>query len=330
VDNGQLDPAVAQIRIVDRKPAPSKRALAERADITLCALLPVYAALSWLRPEERWASLIRGYFVSIDEKGPLDTMVRGIEESGLAPELAMSAGTAASILNAHRLESYFQYLRDYRPGGWKPAIRIDNEPALREVVESGRGAVLWVGHFVYNGLPLKKGMHSAGYEVFHLSRPEHGFSTTRFGMRFLNPIRSIIEERYLTKRIIIERGAEHKAVREAHRLLKQGKTVSITAGHWEGRQLAFAPIGRGVLPMSVGAPSLAHATGAALIPIFIVRENGVFRIIVGDEIGMAKNSRENAVREAVAKFARQLTSYAVAYPDQWRGWKYLKRADAAQ
>jgi lauroyl/myristoyl acyltransferase len=330
VDNDQLDPAVAQIRIVDRKPAPPERALVERADLTLCALLPVYAVLSWLRPEERWAPLIRSTFVSIDEKGPLDTMVRGIEASGLAPELSISAGTAASILNAHRLESYFQYLRDYRPGGWKAKTRIDNEGLLAEIVGSGRGAVLWVGHFVYNGLPLKKGMHEAGYEVFHLSRPEHGFSTTRFGMRVLNPIRSTIEERYLAKRIIIERGAEHKAVREAHRLLKQGKTISITAGHWEGRQLAFAPIGEGFLPMSTGAPSLAHATGAALLPIFIVREEGVFRIIVGEEIGMAKNSRDNAVREAVAKFAALLRRYAVAYPDQWRGWKYLKRANSVQ
>jgi lauroyl/myristoyl acyltransferase len=330
VDEAQLEPAVAQIRIVDRKPNPPKRVPVERADVTLCALLPVYAALSWLRPEERWSPIIRNYFVSIDEKGPLDTMVRGIEASGLAPDLAMSAGTAASILNAHRLESYFQYLRDYRPGGWRAQTAIDNEPVLKQATESGRGALLWVGHFVYNGLPLKKGMHAAGYEVFHLSRPEHGFSTTRFGMRFLNPIRSTIEERYLAKRIIIERGAEHKAVREAHRLLKQGKTVSITAGHWEGRQLAFAPIGQGFLPMSTGAPSLAHATGAALLPIFILRENGAFRIVVGDEIGMAKNSRDNAVREAVADFSRQLRRYAVAYPDQWRGWKYLKRADALQ
>jgi lauroyl/myristoyl acyltransferase len=330
VNETQLDAAGSQIRIVDRKAGPSKRATIERADVTLCAFLPIYAALSWLRPEERWAPIIRSYFVSIDEKGPLDTMVRGIEASGLAPELSMSPGAAASMLNAHRLESYFQYLRDYRPGGWQAGTRVENAAVLDDAIRSGRGAVLWVGHFVYNGLPLKKGMHSAGYEVFHLSRPEHGFSTTRFGMRFLNPIRSTIEERYLAKRIIIERGAEHKAVREAHRLLKKGKTVSITAGHWEGRQLAFAPIGSGFLPMSVGAPSLAHATGAALLPVFIMRDKGAFRIVVGDEIGMAKNSRENAVREAVADFSGQLRRYAVAYPDQWRGWKYLKRADAIQ
>lgn len=326
----QREPALDEIRIVDRKPSLPTRALIERSDVTLCAFLPVYAALSWLRPEERWEPIIRRYFVSIDEKGPLDTMVRGIEASGLGPELPMSAGAAASMLNAHRLESYFQYLKDYARDGWQPNARIENEALLKDATKSGRGAVLWVGHFVFNGLPLKKGMHSAGYEVFHLSRPEHGFSTTRFGMRFLNPIRSTIEERYLAKRIIIERGAEHKAVREAHRLLKEGRTISITAGHWEGRQLAFAPIGKGLLPLSTGAPSLAHATGAALLPIFIVREEGAFRIIVGEEIGMAKNSRENAVREAIAGFARQLRRYAVAHPDQWRGWKYLKRPDALQ
>lgn len=299
----------------------------DRGDLTLSALLPVYASLSWLLSEERWDPVIRRFLVSIDEKGPLDTMVRGIEASALASQLRISPGAAASVLNAHRLESYFQYLRDYRPGGWRPRFAIDNETALKAALQRGKGVVVWVGHFVYNGLPLKKGMHSAGYEVFHLSRPEHGFSTTRFGMRFLNPIRSKIEERYLAKRIIIERGAEHRSVREAHRLLKQGKIVSITAGHWEGRQLALAPIGQGFLPMSIGAPSIAHATGAALLPVFIVRDTGVFRICVGDEIALSAKTREDAARQAVADFSARLAAYAVAYPDQWRGWKYLKRSD---
>ena len=55
----QLEPAVDQIRIVDRKPSPQERPLIERADINLCGFLPVYAALSWLRPEERWAPIIK-------------------------------------------------------------------------------------------------------------------------------------------------------------------------------------------------------------------------------------------------------------------------------
>ncbi len=314
--------------MIDRKPSAPHRAALENSDLTLCALLPVYGALSWAVPEAKWAALIRSCFVSIDEKGPLDTMVRGIEASGLEAELTMSPGAAASALNAHRLESYFQYLRDYRAGGWQADITIENDELIRDVQRSNRGVVLWVGHFVYNGLPLKKGMHAAGYEVYHLSRPEHGFSTTRFGMRFLNPIRSTVEERYLAKRVIIERGAEHKAVREAHRLLKAGKIISITAGHWEGRQLAFAPVGDGFLPMSVGAPSLAHATGAALLPVFIVRDGTRFRIIIGGEIRTQSNMRETAVKEAVAGFAEQLRPYAVSHPDQWRGWKYLKRPDA--
>jgi hypothetical protein len=192
--------------------------------------------------------------------------------------------------------------------------------------------VLWVGHFVFNGLPLKKAMHGAGYQVFHLSRPEHGFSTTRFGMRFLNPIRSRIESRYLAQRIIIQRGAEHRAVREAHRLLVAGKIVSITAGHWEGRQLAYAPIGDALLPLSVGAPSLAQATGTALFPVFIVREaSGRFRIIVGKQIACDPDrDRDEVVRNAIADFASQLLPYAIGYPDQWRGWKYLKPGDGGQ
>ena len=302
------------------------------ADIRLAAFLPLYALVAWFMPIGRWHDLIRRRFASIDKKGPLRTISKGIAASGLEARLPGGGEEIARELNANRLESYLQYLRDYRPGGWPVDYSLINEPALRDGLDAGRGVILWVGHFVFNGLPLKKALHAAGYEVFHLSRPEHGFSSSRFGIRVLNPVRSRIESRYLAKRVIIERGAQQRAMREAHRLLSKGRIVSITAGHWEGRRVAFAPIGNAVLPLSVGAPSLAHATGARLLPLFIVRDlvNGEsrFRTILGDPIDCDREQhRDQVVRSAVADFALQLISPVVGNPDQWRGWKYLAAAE---
>jgi hypothetical protein len=146
----------AGVRLTARKREPPRPAAIERADVTLSALLPLYGALAWLWPERHWHSLIRRYFVSIDEKGPLDTIVRGIEASGLQSRLTVRAGAAASELNANRLETYFQFLKDYAPGGWRPVAKIENDSALRQRQSEGKGAVLWIGHFVFNGLPLKK------------------------------------------------------------------------------------------------------------------------------------------------------------------------------
>ncbi len=320
--------STASVDLVDREVKLHKRPRIEIADLRLMAFLPVYAAIAWLVRSSRWHDFIRRRFASIDKKGSLSAITNGIEASGLETRLSSNSEIVARELNANRIESYFQYLKDYHPNGWEARISIENEIVLERGLEAGRGVILWVGHFVFNGLPLKRALHDAGYQVFHLSRPEHGFSSSRFGISVLNPLRSHIEDRYLAKRIIIERGSEHRAMREAHRLLSAGEIVSITAGHWEGKRIAFAPVGNGSLPLSIGAPSLANATGATLLPLFLVRDRqsgqGKFRAIFGEPIKLgSKQRREQVVRLAVADLARQLMPFVLEYPDQWRGWKYL-------
>jgi lauroyl/myristoyl acyltransferase len=326
-DIGPGNESRPSVRLVDREVQIPKRPAIEAADIRLTALLPIYAAIAWFVSASHWHGLMRR-LASIDAKGSLSTITRGIDASGLEARLPGGKEEIAGELNVNRLESYVQYLRDYRPGGWRAPISIDNEIALRRGLEAGRGVILWVGHFVFNGLPLKKALGQAGYSVHHLSRPEHGFSSSRYGIKVLNPVRSHIEERYLAQRVMIERGAEHRAIREAHRLLSKGEIISITAGHWEGKRIAYAPIGNAGLPISIGAPSLANSTGATLLPLFIARDRPTgdagFRVIVGDPIDCSQaNSRDESVRAAVGDFARQLVPLVQKYPDQWRGWKYL-------
>jgi len=317
------------VRLLSRSPAIKSRALITGSDFWLCFTLPFYAAIAWTVPERFWAGLCRRFLEPIDRKGSNDVLVKAVEASGLETELSLDGAEISQSLNASRIESYFQYLRSYRPGGWTCDIAFEGKEALEVATVEGRGAVLWISHFVFNGIAPKKALAEAGYQVAHLSRPEHGFSVTRFGIAFLNGIRSKVEDRYLLKRITIHRQAEERAVREAHRILKRGDLVSITAGAWEGRQIASIPLGRGSFPLATGAAALAHSTQAKLIPVFVVRERRegrpLIRVILSKPIAFdSAADRIEALHTCVEEFSRQQFHMIKRYPDQWRGWKYVQ------
>src|SRR5262249_37774984 len=67
---------------------------------------------------------------------------------------------------------------------WRPNIRLDGAIHLRQALEGGRGAILWVTETAFSTLIVKMALHNEGYQACQLSRPGHGFSTSSFGIRF--------------------------------------------------------------------------------------------------------------------------------------------------
>src|SRR3954447_21903708 len=151
-----------------------------------------------------------------------------------------AAKTFALRHAARRTEHHLEILRTYRPGGWQPVLRLEGEDRLHRALTGGKGAVLWVAHFSSNALATKMALGGSGFRVWHISRPEHGFSKSRFGIRWLNPIRVRAERRHLAGRIAFDRAHPIKAMVAARRALQSGDVVSIPAGAWEGRRLAPA------------------------------------------------------------------------------------------
>jgi glycosyltransferase involved in cell wall biosynthesis/lauroyl/myristoyl acyltransferase len=314
---GQLSDVVLESRV---RHAPVRPAVA-RSDIKLALALPFYLLLAWFVPERRWARLCRWIVRHQHIQG-------GMQLTGAVRAGALTSRRAHSVaaeLDALRFEHYFQYLREYRPGGWQTPLALEGVEHLEQAMAAGRGAIVWVGHTVFHGLAFKKGLGEAGFKLNHLSRREHGFSKTRFGIAILNPIRNRIEDRYLRRRIIVERGAEERAVRAAVRELAGNGIVSITAGDWEGRQIAHFPLLDGTMSLATGAPALAHATGAILLPAFVIRQNDRIRVVITPPIAMDQRSpRNQQVAAAMMEYAARLQPIIRAYPGQWRGWAYLR------
>jgi lauroyl/myristoyl acyltransferase len=299
-----------------------------REDLFFCLQLPSLFLCSWLLPQRWWAPVC--YLLERVKAGVGVFSPRSVAAAArkALPELSCSGARTFAIRHAaRRSQHHLEILRTYRPGGWRLPVYLQGEDRLRRALANDKGAVLWVAHFSSNSLAVKIALHSAGFRVWHVSRPEHGFSKSRFGIRWLNPIRIRAEERYLAGRIEIDRKYPGKAMLTARRKLASGHIVSITAGAWEGRSLAPARIFGGVLELAVGAPRLSILAGAPLLPVFAVHDDAGPGVRV--QIGQALYAPAGTVGEAIVTaltqaFANETMPYIRDHPDQWRDWKNLR------
>jgi len=313
------------LRRADRKGA---RATIARGDFAVVGSLLLLAPAAWLLPERAWpgftrllATLRRVLGIGKEPVGD-DKLALVFPVRAAAPEFdAIRRDNTAG-----KYELRMQVLRDWRPGGWRPAVELRGREHLDAALGAGKGAVLWVSHFVFNGLIAKKALHEAGYPVAHVSRPEHGFSKTRFGIAALNPIRCGVEDRYLHARILVGEDRMSQAMRRLHRLLKGNGIATITVGAWEGRQIAEVPFRDGGFRVATGAVRLAASTGAALLPLTVVRDPTDGRFVITIEPALptpAADDKTDTLAPALVDYVERLLPQVERYPAQWRGWSWL-------
>ncbi|MBL7157132.1 MAG: lysophospholipid acyltransferase family protein [Candidatus Omnitrophica bacterium] len=72
--------------------------------------------------------------------------------------------------------------------------------------------------------------------------------------------------------------------------------------------------------------ALAFASGAPLVPAFVVREGNSRRLVIGDEINLVeKSNKEETIKFNTQRWSRIVESFIRKYPEQWvwmhRRWK---------
>lgn len=238
---------------------------------------------------------------------------------------AAAARDIARSLAVGKLEHLVQIARANSPSRWTPPVVIEGAAFLDNALEGKRGGVLWVAHFNFSSLVTKMALHAHGYQASHLSRPEHGFSKSAFGLKWLNPIRQRVEDRFISKRIVIDRTNPGGAMLKATKVLRQNGLVSITAGAWEGIALRHGKIFGGNFKLATGAPALALLTGAPLHPVVTVRDGAGYRVYIAESISLREQrGRDDALQVAVERFFHTTEPFVRQYPEQWSSWKYLQ------
>lgn len=289
------------------------------ADLKQAALLLALLPVAVLLPERLWRYPCGALAAATSSRFLAHS--RRLERY-LPPGLAALASVAPSTFlrqqEAGFLEEYVQVLREHT-WRWRPDIRLEGREHLAAALAAGNGAILWVTGFESSDLVVKIALRRAGFAVVHLSRPTHGFSSTRFGVRFLNPIRKRAEDRYLGSRVVIEGASAVGAMRALQRHLAANEVVSITVGDAATSAGEVALFG-GALAVSLGPANLARVSGAALLPVFLSREpNGEFAVRLGEALAAPGEAAPPA--RVLQRYGEQLTAAIAARPDQWTGWR---------
>jgi lauroyl/myristoyl acyltransferase len=283
--------------------------------VRLCALTPI----AWLAPQRWWPTACET--LSRMQGRLLHARRRDLRQHvpGYLPALTgMTAAAIADHETAANYEGELALLRCYRPGGWRPDVRLEGSERLDAALAQGKGVVLWVEDIEFASLVVKRAFAERGYAVSHLSRPSHGFSNTPFARRFLNPIRWRVENRYLKQRLVLRRG-DLSGLRRLREELSAGGIVSITVGN-NGSQVKAVPFFESDLELATGAVTVARAAGALLLPVFTHRvPSGAFEVRVEAPLDLSGSPDADA---PFVQFAALLASYLKQYPLQWKGWAY--------
>lgn len=302
--------------------------------------IAVLGPVAWLLPERAWTPIGHLMSVAIARLWPGVTRTRTATLAGALGGRDIGVPLAAlrvAIMDGY-MEERLEILRAHRPGGWQPRIRLVGREHLDAALASGRGAVLWTAPFSYADLVTKMALAAAGVAVSHLSAFSRGFSPnsciveapSRFGARVLSPLRTRIEDRHLRERIALARDGSLGWARAVERRLAANGVVSIRAGA-SGHRAVDVPVLAGRLRLATGAPSLAIAAGAALLPLFIVRTGrGRFDVVIEPPLESTRTGNRHDVTADLARaYGRVLERHVLRHPELWSGWYSLQVDDAA-
>ncbi len=295
-------------------------------DLATAVGLPFLFAIAWLVPVRFWEGfcrLVSPLVISNVTDDPAGVRA-GIRQTIGGNSSFPAPGAILRQLAGEHVLSLLHLLRGYRPGGWAPAIRVDGVHHVETALAEGRGAVLWVGYTFGGDLIAKMAFRRSGLTVRHLSRPSHGFSATRFGVRFLNRVQTAIEDRYLESRILLDVDNPGPALAALGAYLDENGVVSITARRDAKRPIRMRFLD-GWLNLAPGAPFLSARSGAPLLPVFAYRDrDGGFRVDILPPLTPSPDKpKPDALTEMAADYGPLLDRFVRRHPGQWIGWLHL-------
>jgi lauroyl/myristoyl acyltransferase len=194
-------------------------------------------------------------------------------------------------------------------------VLLDGAHILDQELKRGKGVILATAHFGAKQA-LQVGLGHNGYKVsqihFHMSAEELTFVQKNVAQRF----RKKIEEKIPVKFMAAEgfmRGA-YECLRKGEILLVAADGIGLKA-HMNESYAPFDFLGRKML-FPTGMASLAKRTGAAIVPVFTVREGAKHRLAFEPALNVALE--EPAI---VNGYVRVLETYVRRYPALWEFWE---------
>jgi lauroyl/myristoyl acyltransferase len=210
---------------------------------------------------------------------------------------------------------------------------------LRSAMNNKKGAILWESSHFGRRLLAKQILHRNGFVVYQVHGEYHmgGFGYERGFTSWTRQhlIRPFFEncERAFVKGIIYFTGVDSLAFTKVlAQRLSQNDIICISgdAGHGHKR-IALPFLGRKRF-FPTGMVSLAKFSGAPILPLFCVQENGNrTRLVIEPPLRIEiEGDREHNLEKTLKEYASLLESYVERYPEQYRNWQHLGGFDSWQ
>ncbi|MCR4310180.1 MAG: hypothetical protein NUW14_09255 [Deltaproteobacteria bacterium] len=173
---------------------------------------------------------------------------------------------------------------------------------LEESFAKGRGVILVTGHI-------------GNWELGALFFARHGFKinvvTIPEGRERIDSIRGAYRMRQDIRTIVVD-GSPFSSL-EIVAALRRGEIVAMLVDRWEGTDGVPAKFFGADHRFPRGPFVLSRATGAPIVPAFIVRDGNVYRGAVDPPFSMDGLDDESGARRMSETLERMIR----AYPDQW-------------
>ena len=268
------------------------------------------------RPIQKFFSVVVGDLFYILMKRTRKNVQQNIERIG------RGAWSKKKVngLTRKTFQNYGQYLLDYmvmhrlRPsnkGQW-----IDGEIGEEYMIEAlrhGKGVICitpHLGNWEIGGLLFS--FKGGKLNVLTLDERDQHTKSFREEMRGRRGIRNIY---------IHPKDESPMAILDAAKALRRNEIVAMLGDRIESQKtMVFDFFGKQT-PFPIGVAILAQATGAPVLPVFVVMEkNRKYRGIIESPIyfdATTRHHREDIVREGMEKLIKIFEDYITCYPDQW-------------
>jgi len=295
-------------------------------DIAVLFGLPFLGLIAAFLPQNKWAGL--GLKIAPLSIGMLPSPADHIRERARIflgeAEGEKSLQNFPYKLAANEITRLFLLLGALLPFDGRLKTRLEGQEHIDVALEKGKGVIIWDSHFYFANSATKMALQRAGYKTHHLSHARHGFSNTWIGMKLLNPLWVASECKFLTERVVISYDDPASAMKRLGERLKENALVTVTVRD-SAKQPVEVPFLDGQIRIAPGAPVMAKRHGAALVPVYTIRQDDgtyVTRAEAPIELSADLDTRI-AVKSAVEQYAKRLEPVVREYPDQWVDWLSL-------
>jgi len=244
-------------------------------------------------------------------------MLGNIEAAlGCAPQEARRILEANIQTHCRNVLEFLKYPSLVKKGRAAKVVSVRGGENLAAAAAQGRGVILATAHFGAKQ-QLQVVVPALGYKVnqyiYHAPPSELSFVQRQVAQRLRLRIEASFPVAYMQAGRFLRKGFECLKAGEVLILAADGSGV---ADHIDASYKAF-PFLKSQILLPVNMVPLARKTGAAIVPVFVVRNGWRHEVVFEPALPLADASDE----AAMTQYARLLESHICARPELWEFWE---------